>query len=99
VKRPQAEARGRDTNVIIDIRPDPPEEAGRKAIRQTAESARRPIHPSSAETAGRDSGAEFTYRANPDTPFRRRTSEQTYQAVETVDAPVSHRGGIFDLRI
>jgi len=97
--RPGAEARHRDTGITIDLRPDPPEDAAheetRRAFERTGQNSRR--RGRDASTA--DQEPERTNRANPDTPFRRRTSEQTYQAVETVDAPVSHRGGIYDRRI
>ena len=99
-ERPGAEARHRDTGITIELRPDPPEDAAQEATKRAFERAGHDDNRRrgrSAAAAGQE--PERTYRANPDTPFRRRTSEQTYQAVEAVDAQVSHRGGIYDRQI
>lgn len=99
-ERLSAEARHRDTGITIDLRPDPPEDTAHEATKRAFE---RTGHDDNRRRGRGNAAAgqepERTYRANPDTPFRRRTSEQTYQAVEAVDAHVSHRGGIYDRQI
>ena len=97
--RPQAEARGRDNGVTIDLRPDPPEETARTANKRGLERAGQTTGPRSPEPVAPGDGVEWTYRANSDNPYRRRTFQQTYEAIEALDAPVSRRGRIFDLRI
>jgi len=98
-ERPGAEARHRDTGITIDLRPDPPEDEAQETTKRTFERAGHDARRRGRSAAAAGQEPERTYRANPDTPFRQRTSEQTYQAVEAVDARVSHRGGIFDRQI
>jgi hypothetical protein len=43
-----------------------------------------------------DEEIEWTYRANPDTPYRRRTQEQIYETAEELGARDIHRGEIVD---
>ena len=86
--------------VTIDLRPDPPDEDRREA-RQRAFERLGSNDGGSKRRGAREAAPEpqWTYRSNPDTPYRRRTSEETYEAVEAVDTPVLHRGGIYDRRI
>jgi hypothetical protein len=98
-KRSRAEARDRDAGIIIDLQPDPPEEAAHGAIRRDFERAGQTSRLRSVETVAPSDGVEWTYRANRDNPYQRRTFQQTYEAIEALDAPVSRRGRIFDLRV
>lgn len=104
VRKSGASGGHRNPPVTIDLRPDPPAEitddAAQKARRYTLDGG------ASHDGGGRRRRApeaapepKWTYRPNPDTPYRRRSSEETYEAVETVDTPVPHRGGIYDRRI
>lgn len=104
--RAGAESRHREPGITIDLRPDPPEEAPRRGVerglkRAAGDRAGGPTTGRRRDDRARQSAPEpaWTYRANSDTPYRRRSSEQIYQAVETVDTPIPHRGGIFDRRI
>ena len=90
---------------VIDLRPNPPEDAEpRPSVRPAdadprprAEPLRLPTGEPPAAVPGQAN--DMIRRANPDTPFRRRNSDQSYAATETLDAPVPHRGAIFDLTI
>lgn len=104
VRKSGAAGRHRTSPITIDLRPDPPAQS----TGETAHKARRYTLDGEASRGGgsaRRRAAEaapepqWTYRANPDTPYRRRSSDETYQAVETADTPVPHRGGIYDRRI
>jgi hypothetical protein len=103
VRKPGATSRHRKPPITIDLRPDPPEETPYKARDRVFERAGSDgRHGESARRRGPPEAAPeppWTYRANPDTPYRRRTSDETYQAVEAVDAPVPHRGGIYDRQV
>lgn len=102
-RKPGTRGQHRNAPITIDLRPDPPGE--------TADEAPHKAQRRAFEQAGSEDGSRrrrppvaspeppWTYRSNPDTPYRRRTSEETYQAVEAVDTPVLHRGGIYDRRI
>ena len=92
--------RHRSAPITIDLRPDPPEEA-RPGAHQRAFERSWSYEGDVRRRGPREAAPEpqWTYRSNPDTPYRRRTSEETYQAIETVDTPVRHRGGIYDRRI
>lgn len=102
-RKPGAGSRHRNPPITIDLRPDPApdprDETAHKARGGAFEDAgardgnrRRGVPEASPEPP-------WTYRSNPDAPYRRRTSDQTYQAIEAVDTPVPHRGGIYDRRI
>jgi hypothetical protein len=102
-RKPGTRGQHRNAPITIDLRPDPPgetaDEAPHKARRYALDDG------ASHDSGGRrrvpkaEPEPQWTYRANPDAPYRRRTSDETYQAVEAVDTPVSHRGGIYDRRI
>lgn len=102
--RSNADARGRGDSVVIDLRPNPPEETAKFSAKRQPErstdakpsNTAAPLGPPSRSAA---SESPLTRRANADTPYRRRSFEQSYEAVERLDAPVPHRGSIFDLRI
>jgi hypothetical protein len=103
-RKPGASRGHRNPPVTIDLRPDPPAEitddAAQKARRYTLGGGA--SHDGGGHRRRAPEAAPeppWTYRANPDTPYRRRSSEETYQAVETVDTPVPHRGGIYDRRV
>jgi hypothetical protein len=100
-RKPGAGGRHRDAApVTIDLRPDPPDEDRREA-RQRAFERFGPNDGGSRHRGAREAAPEpqWTYRSNSDTPYRRRTSEETYEAIETVDTTDRHRGGIYDRRI
>jgi hypothetical protein len=74
-RKPGANARHRNAPITIDLQPDPPDEAPYKPQRRAFEqsgsedgSRRRRAPEASPEPP-------WTYRSNPDTPYRRRTSE------------------------
>jgi len=95
-----AGSRHRNAPITIDLRPDPPGD-DRHEARQRAFERFGSNDGGSKRRGAREAAPEpqWTYRSNPDTPYRRRTSEETYEAVEAVDTPVRHRGGIYDRRI
>ena len=103
--RTHGEARGRGEGVVIDLRPNRQDEAGQTRDERRAQERvfTRLAGESAASKLGRQSAPDevspLTRRANADTPYRRRSFEQTYEAAEHLDAQVSHRGSIFDLRI
>ena len=103
-RKPGASGRNRPAPVTIDLRPDPPSQSGDEAAYEARRGANRGGW--SRDGAPRRNRApeanpepQWSYRSNPDTPYRRRNSDETYQAIEAVDTPVRHRGGIYDRRI
>jgi len=92
-------ARDGDQGVILDLRVNPPENAARIAALRSAEGAVEVGSRHGGAAARPDRSAEASRPANPDTPFRPRSANQIYQAVEAADATVAHRGGIYDLQI
>lgn len=99
-RKPGDATRHRNAPVTIDLRPDPPDEAPYEARRRVFERTGY-SNEGSRRRGAREAAPEpqWTYRANPDAPYRRRTSDETYQAIEAADTPVPHRGGIYDRRI
>jgi hypothetical protein len=99
-RKPGTSGRHRNAPITIDLQPDPPDEAPYKPQRRAFEQAGSQEGGSRRRRAPEASPEPpWTYRSNPDAPYRRRTSEETYQAVEAVDTPVHHRGRIYDRRI
>jgi hypothetical protein len=102
-RRPGASSRNRSAPITIDLRPDPPSETSDEAAHTARRGAFEHVGSESGRRGRRAPEAnpepQWTYRANPDTPYRRRTSDETYQAVEEADAPEPRRGGIYDRRI
>lgn len=98
-RKPGASTRHRAAPITIDLRPDPPDETPYKPQRRAFEQAGSEDGSRRRRAPEASPEPPWTYRSNPDTPYRRRTSEETYRAIEAVDTPVLHRGGIYDRRI
>lgn len=104
-RKPGTSSRHRSPPVTIDLRPDPPSQSGDEAAYEARRAANRGSwskkgwRPRRRGAPEGDPEPQWAYRSNSDTPYRRRTSDETYQAIEDVDAPARHRGGIFDRRI
>jgi hypothetical protein len=90
---------GRATGVVIDLRPDAAEDTVRPPTQNRSERIGQTPRPRSAEPATDDKAAYWTYPASSDTPYRRRTYDEIYEAAEALDAWPIHRGGIVDLQI
>jgi hypothetical protein len=93
-----AGTQGPATGIVIDLQPDSTEEVAYSPNQRKVERADENAKARRAEPDAPQDGIEWTYQANPDTPFRKRTHNQKYEAAEGLDASSTHRGGKYDLK-
>lgn len=91
--------RDSDQGFIVDLRVNPADDAARISARRDYEGG---VAVGSQPSGGANSlvdAASIGQQAVPDAPAHQRSVDQSYRAVETSDAKVAPRGGVFDLSI